>query len=142
MTTDARALRDKVTQAGARAGGAAQAGAAQEQSRGDSLRRADLIAALGSRIARIENRPPAFDPAHETSAATGPVLSLGMTGIDAMLAGREAGTAPIPRCRPARSARRNGAGRGGGDRFCPGAGAKGDRLHRAVPGGNVLDRRP
>lgn len=96
MTTDARALRDKVTQAGARAGGAAQAGAAQEQSRGAGLRRADLIAALGSRIARIENRPPAFDPAHETSAATGPVLSLGMTGIDAMLAGREAGTAPVP----------------------------------------------
>ena len=91
MTKHALKLRDKVTQA------AAQAGAMQgaEQPQGSALGRADLIAALGARIARIENRPPAFDRAHEASAATGPVLSLGMAEIDAMLAGREAGTAPV-----------------------------------------------
>ncbi len=105
MTTDAMKLRDKATQAAAQAGamqagvmqaGVMQASAAKGQPQGSALARADLIAALGARIARIENCPPAFDPAHETATATGPVLSLGMAEIDAMLAGREAGTAPVP----------------------------------------------
>jgi protein ImuA len=54
---------------------------------------ASLVAELGARIARIENRAPSLEAAREGEA--GPCLTLGIDEIDAMLCGRLAAS-PVP----------------------------------------------
>ncbi len=62
----------------------------------DARPRTELIAALGARIARIENRSPALEKESPVHPQLREALSLGIAEIDAMLAGNGAAAAPVP----------------------------------------------
>jgi protein ImuA len=61
--------------------------------RRDASAASGILAELGARIAKIENRPPSMEEGGRHDA--GPCLALGIDEIDAMLCGRQAAS-PVP----------------------------------------------
>jgi protein ImuA len=57
---------------------------------------AEIIAALGARIARIEKRPPELESPERGRLEASAALSLGIAEIDAVLAGNGTGTTRVP----------------------------------------------